>query len=760
MAAITAEVPLQSAKENERFANTRSQIHTMADDPNGSAYGIWASGENYKASFHDGFTFVPYLGGGYPHNQPLSWRTTDVTVGGRSITDATQQDHEHSEFIYEYSSPGVIERYEVRAEGVEQTFTIASDPKLAGDLVVVGAVTTQLLAEAVDRRHGEITFYDKEGAAIAHYGAATAFDASGRHTVVETSWDGQAISLTVPGSWLAKATYPVTIDPLLSRNLFAWWGTSTHGQLGTTAIGRDDRNKSNNVMIAFTRRASATDFDMWVWLCSDKLDKASRHLVFADLTATWSTRSPAIAFVSAADKWITSFTRFLNTGGSSIRYHLHDGMDTALSSSVSGVFGPMFSHDDHSDVGGSLGLVGGNNALLVFDRDQGSVTTPNTEVYGMLIDVATNTKGAAFTVSPTPVGSTFDREYPSVNQVSANNSDGWFVVWQEYDNHAAASSEDWDVFGRRILANGTRKSGRYLSEMAATVQRHQLRPQVEGLDGRYTVAYATADLASVGYKTGLPQGKALRVDRVDWHSTRSLPTLVESRELMRAADRRWVVGGLAFDGNSDTFWGFTYSSLVSGIAYFSRLSYDCAVVEMQVLHSKSPAKAFATAVTFNQDSNQFLCTLATNEGGRSSHPVHTVVIGMPKNQVTVYGSSCGGTIYSDGLALTGSDNFTVGLSGAQPGVPSWLLISLAPATVDLSVIGLPSCSLLVSSGPSYITALSLQTNGSGAAAMTIPIPASPQVTGSIYFQWAHSEPSANSLGIVTSQGLHAKIVAF
>ena len=54
---------------NVRFTRTREskrygEVRAVAEN-------YWATGSDYKVSFHDGFTFVPYLGGGYPRNQPL-----------------------------------------------------------------------------------------------------------------------------------------------------------------------------------------------------------------------------------------------------------------------------------------------------------------------------------------------------------------------------------------------------------------------------------------------------------------------------------------------------------------------------------------------------------------------------------------------------------------------------------------------------------------------------------------------------------------
>ena len=51
---------------------------------------IWAAGADYKVSFHDGATFVPYLGREYPHNQPWSWRTASAPPSSLTLQGLVQ----------------------------------------------------------------------------------------------------------------------------------------------------------------------------------------------------------------------------------------------------------------------------------------------------------------------------------------------------------------------------------------------------------------------------------------------------------------------------------------------------------------------------------------------------------------------------------------------------------------------------------------------------------------------------------------------
>ncbi|HEX5054276.1 MAG TPA: hypothetical protein VFZ65_21030, partial [Planctomycetota bacterium] len=51
----------EPVEPGHRLPSLLTPIHTAAPD-HGIEYGIWAAGDSYKVSFHDGMTFVPYLG--------------------------------------------------------------------------------------------------------------------------------------------------------------------------------------------------------------------------------------------------------------------------------------------------------------------------------------------------------------------------------------------------------------------------------------------------------------------------------------------------------------------------------------------------------------------------------------------------------------------------------------------------------------------------------------------------------------------------
>jgi len=114
----------------------------------------------------------------------------------------------------DYARPaGITERYVVGDRYVEQLFVLDQPLLLDGDLEVVGQFETALTPVLVDPLKG-VRLLDG-GVDVLHYSGAVVFDAAGRETPAPLSLDGDRVTITVPGEWLAAATYPVTIDPRL-----------------------------------------------------------------------------------------------------------------------------------------------------------------------------------------------------------------------------------------------------------------------------------------------------------------------------------------------------------------------------------------------------------------------------------------------------------------------------------------------------------------------------------------------------------------
>lgn len=747
-----AQLPAGGQALGQKMPSLRTPIHSMAADL-GIAYGTWAAGDTYKVSFHDGMTFVPYLGSGYPHNQPLSWRTSSARIGAVELVETSRATPSCSDFRCEYDLGSIVEVYDVRADGLEQSFVLTHNPAAAGDLVIRGAITSALRTQDAAPAHQKLTFIDADGHAIVEYGVAQAFDAAGNRIDVLTGVRGSEITLTVPGAWLAKAAFPVTVDPVLTRVQVASWGTSGTGQPETVDIGRDDNATSMNILVAYTRSASATDDDLWGRLVNE--DYSGTTQVFTDITTSWSTDWARCAYVGGSNKWVMVFRRHFpqTTVLSQIRCHVHASGDTTLSTAYGSMAPPSQQNDWRPDVGGVDAFAVGNNALVVFQREDNAPTTGNfsntgtSSVYGSLLDTTTTngTFGSAFVIDS---GSNFDCERPSVNQVAEGGSSfSWIVADQRYDN--GITNDDWDVLCRRVDNTGSVTTSIWFSPLATTSPAtHQLGPVVEGQNGRYAVIFATADTTVINFKTGLITGYALYTERFDWANGAATYSASKPPVFLRSNTTRiWEATGIAADTNDDSHWaiGFRAVSPGSPTAYFGKIGYHGSPTEGPVgtvLYSTSGHTTTEVACTFNNDSNIFHYAYGVDDG-TATQPIY----GQTLEYNTVTGASTSGSSCSSetlswiGNQQVGAEFNRLQYSGAPATAVHVPLLSLA--SIDVPVIHpavSAGCRLLISTGSGYLGQLPLTIGASGS--YTIPLPETLS-SFTFYIQDWYLNPSTN-----------------
>lgn len=707
------QLPASSDHAGDKLPSLRTPIHTAPTDL-GRQYGIWAAGDDYKASFHDGMTFVPYLGADYPMTQSLRWQTVSAKVGETELVENMTAKPVQSDWRYEYRFGSFTEAYDVRGEGLEQTFVLRTRPA-AGDLVIRGSVTSGLHADNCSSSHQALVFFDDDQRAIINYGSAVAFDANGDRVLVGTAYEGGTITLTVPAAWMEHAVLPITVDPLLSRAVTGLGGFNPYGQVESVDIGRDDQAQTNNILITYTRAVSATDSDLWVRLGSDDFAGQSINLIFSDITNNWVTDQTSCAFVGGASRWAIVFRRFFpNSQTSQLRCHVHDSGDLTQQSNVAGFAPPAGSNDWRPDTGGVQAFASGNQALVVFQREDNSATSGNfattgsSEVYGCLLDATTpnGAFGTRFVIKPS---SFHDNERPSVNQLAEGGSSfSWVCVFQRFIT--GVTNEDWDLHGARIAQDGTVAPGTWSSSLAnVTPKQHQLGPIVEGASGRYAVVFSTVDVASTNFKTALITGKQLHVERFDWVDGATIPSGNQPNVTLRnSIDRRWEAGGIGYDTNTESHWACAYRSTGPGTGslYYARVGYNGEPTEGGILASGTGWVGLGGACVFDDDSNDFLYAYALSIGASNTVFGHTLTYEMVSPPST-FGVSCSNASLDwTGSQQIGSEFGRVSVSGAPPLAVHIMLAATTTANVPVThPIVFPGCRLFVmAAGPGYLGA--------------------------------------------------------
>ncbi|MFO1051646.1 MAG: hypothetical protein U1F36_05495 [Planctomycetota bacterium] len=732
----------------------RVPIHTQAADPVGGAYGFWAAGLTFKASFHDGFAFYPFLGPSYEHNLPVRWSTESVSTGGHELlVPGTSPTSWHDAWHWEYRNGAVTEAYEVRDDGVEQTFVVQRPAVLRGDLVIQGKIGSELVGprDAANAEHRALIFADEKGRPIVSYGAAFAVDAAGNRVDVPTSYENGRVRLTVDGAWLESAVWPITVDPLLGRVTVATWGATTYGLVSYPEVGRDDEALTANVMTFYARQFSATDFDGYGRLTND--DFSSTTLVFTDVTTSWSTGRAGVCYVAGADRWAMCLERdFPSTGGNTVRVRIytHASGNTTLNSGTFAFHDPAGGETNrYPAIGGTQSFTTGSDALLVYQADVTATksNTANSVVYGVLFDASTNTFDTRFDVDT--FGVSDDCEFPDVNPESDGGTASWIVVYQRYDNTITA--DDWDVQANRVDTTGAVASSYYMGQAGGSPT-HKRTPIVAGRAGRYLVAMLRSDATS-GF------GSEIVVERFNWAEGAATPVKLGPKTILSdSVTPDFVLGGVAYDNNTDSHWGLVYQrgGYTTGDTFVARLGYSGGITEHVALYD-GPNGSWSPNIAFDDDYNDFLCVFASNDNPPTGLPVYGDRLAYSTDAINVlYGSGCGsGAISANRAPKAGDEYYALRFTGMPDGTLAGLLLCAAPGAYNLGFIGMIGCTLSVNPNTLIISASGVVSGG--VYQFNLPLFDSPVVIGDLDSVFAYVSPGLNPAGLGVTRGLRTQI---
>lgn len=420
---------------------------------NGADGRVWARGRAYKASFgQDGFTFLPAFGAAAPQNYPVDFDLHSAAVGGRRLERSATPRVSRSGELVTLDHGSLREVYLLDMDQVEQTFVIDSFPG-AGDLVLRIDVATELMPVL---EGGELRFVHETFGWVA-YGDAFVLDSSGARLPIERNWTGSAIELTVPASFLAEATFPVTVDPPVTAF------TNTSGGGGTPQDSFPDitwAGGTNRYWITWQHHWSATDQDCYA--ASFTASGVFDDLVTIDFT-TDAWRTPRIAYhVNSQRCLVVASEEAITTGFGSIQGQF---VDTAAGTATGAQFviSSTGAAKVHPDVGGN----NWNSATLsYFCVVWSSQWTPGTwhQVQYRIVDW----DGTLVTsiTSPDPANNIIDNE-PVISETHGDGDltgDWWTMAWiRDADNNGFGQ-----VWARRVVWSGltTLGAGNFIVDSA------------------------------------------------------------------------------------------------------------------------------------------------------------------------------------------------------------------------------------------------------------------------------------------------------
>jgi hypothetical protein len=731
LALAVASLPAQAVDARRLALDAlRIPLHTAPADPTGGAYGLWTAGPNYKASFHDGFAFYPFIPG-QERSRAVTWRDTRVRVGDAELPLGASREHTTA-WRHELRHAAVIEVYDVRADGVEQSFVITERPLLVGELVIEGDVRSEFHAEACGPRVGALSWCDAAGRAVVEYGAALAYDARGRRIDVATSFDGARLRLHVPAEFVASATYPLVVDPLTSAVVVSSVAGAA-APVQDTAITCSWQQGDFNQLVAVTREFASTDHDAYAYRMTDT--GGAPTLIFSDVTASWSTPLVDAAVISGELAWVLALQR--DFPARAVRAYVHPINSSTLNSGTTWFLSTSVERGAPS-VGGSHGsFVGGRHALLAFTE----FGAGGDLAAGVVLD-ATTGFGALFDLYAGAPSARPSRA-PAVNasaHVAGTSAEPWIVAFVEDLGNGTAdvilSAVDMagTVTNTRVLLNGASARG----------------VAIGGADGKYVVTFVdTPALLS----------SRLRGARVAM--TSSSYALVAQRSLLTASAGRFVLNqGVAFDFVTQSHWAVSYATtqLTPGVSsvFVARVGSGLVPLETQTLHASGTQGAANADVAFTGEPHPsvdqgFACSYSTTE---TNHPAYTRKLGYdPAAAVTVYGTSCrSNSVFANQPPFAGNQSFTVSVSGLPAATAAYCFLGFAPLNLPLDAIGMLGCRMLVDSAVTLPAPLTGTT-----ARVLLPLPDVPVFAGDLFAQFAWLDVGANPLGLVNSRGVQIAV---
>ena len=194
--------------------------------------------QNLRTTFEPrGLSIVPRT-----KDSPASaWRFEWHTVGfGRegSVRRVAPAEPVADGARVEYRRDELVEWYENRTEGIEQGFTLPTRPAGEGKVVVTGGIPAELEAQ-LSADGQEINFLNRDGARVLRYGDLHVYDACGQELPSRLAIEKGKVAILIDDR---RATYPITIDPLMTSPAWVAEGNQASAFFGISVATAGDVN--------------------------------------------------------------------------------------------------------------------------------------------------------------------------------------------------------------------------------------------------------------------------------------------------------------------------------------------------------------------------------------------------------------------------------------------------------------------------------------------------------------------------------------
>jgi hypothetical protein len=218
--------------------------------------GLLGVAGRYEVRFDGrGAEFVPVLGAAAPEVQTLAVRFAGWSRGsaGAYVAESKPERGAGPATAEFARGPGLLERFELTPEGLEHSVVLSEKPAGLGDLVLRFDLDGNLALFAQPADAGTWLFDGPYG--DVHYGALTAIDAAGERVSGRVDVHNGTLTWQIDGGFVERASYPLTLDPLVSTpsTLVGIGNNDTEAETAADEF-------SARQLVVWKRQLSATSF--------------------------------------------------------------------------------------------------------------------------------------------------------------------------------------------------------------------------------------------------------------------------------------------------------------------------------------------------------------------------------------------------------------------------------------------------------------------------------------------------------------------
>lgn len=396
----------------------------------------------------EGVTFSPKHGGPEWAWEAEGFARTEPTTDQNTVS---------------YPRDGITEQYLAGVKSIEQRFVLHE--RINEDFVVSGRVNCDGDFETHDR--GWI--WRAEDGNVVSLGGVTVFDADGARLPATMEVTASSTRISVPGTALAMASYPVTIDPEIGTNDFL---VSASGDDYANHFEPRDpdivyNSMQNEYLIVWVADGTAgeqknNEFEV----IGQRVDADTGELLgvrqivisttFEDgETNSLYPNSPTVAYNPVDDQYLVAWK--------SDRSELSGQRLRGFNASTLGeAFVINDSDDDFGPTAPDLAHSADTNQYLIvwhgYQQGGGLVTNEN-EIFGRLVSGSGILEISA-TIRISDMGPDGDGSYDALNPaVAASGASSFLVVWEGEDNSGSLVDGEKEIFGQLLNAIDATETG-------------------------------------------------------------------------------------------------------------------------------------------------------------------------------------------------------------------------------------------------------------------------------------------------------------